>query len=461
MPYIFKSYYSPRKLVFFFGEGLLIFLAVNSVALIYSQNGASTVELSLVLIKTLLFTGIFLLTFYFYDLYDLGEISSVPNIVSRVTQAFGVGCVILASIYYYFPLFNIPTTIFWPGLSAVGLSICLWRIVYDQVINKKMFVQSIIILGTGRMAHDIATELAKRRDSGFNIVHFIGVRSSSYLLPQKVPVTRDVSLLPKLCKQYNVERVVVAIDDRRGHTPIKELMECKFRGIPVEYGINFYEKLTGKIMVKEVNPDWFIFSKGFKKSRFTSKSKQMVESLVACLGLIVVSPIIALSCLLIKFESGGPVFYYQERVGLHGRIFKLIKLRSMYNDAEKDGPVWARADDERVTRYGRFMRKTRIDELPQLINVVLGHMSFVGPRPERPVFVDRLSQAIPYYSFRHNVKPGISGWAQICYPYGASADDALRKLEYDLYYIKYMSLQIDIWVMFQTVKIILFTKGAR
>jgi sugar transferase (PEP-CTERM system associated) len=324
-----------------------------------------------------------------------------------------------------------------------------------------MFAQTVIVVGAGKMAHDIAGELEKRRDAGFKITHFLGSPNPSFPLPPHIPVIADVEQLPRLCKQYDVERVVVAIDDRRGTTPIQQLMDCKFMGFPVEYGINFYEKLTGKILVEKVNPDWIIFSNGFKKSRLTSMSKQVFEFFLALLGLAVASPLIAMSAAIIKWESPGPVFYLQDRVGLHGRKFKLIKLRSMQNDAEKDGPVWAKENDTRVTGFGHFIRKTRIDELPQMLNVLKGDMSFVGPRPERPIFVEKLSQSIPYYSLRHNVKPGISGWAQICYPYGASEKDALRKLEYDLYYIKYMSIQIDFWVIFQTIKTMLFLKGSR
>jgi len=189
--------------------------------------------------------------------------------------------------------------------------------------------------------------------------------------------------------------------------------------------------------------------------------KGVIDIFLALFGLLATLPITIASGIIIRLESPGPIFYFQERVGLHGKPFKLIKFRSMQSDAEKNGPVWAMKNDTRVTRFGLFIRKTRIDELPQMINVLKGDMSFVGPRPERPVFVDQLTQKIPYYSLRHNVKPGISGWAQVCYPYGASEEDALRKLEYDLYYIKYMSLQMDLWVIFQTVKTVLFQKGSR
>lgn len=440
---------------------MLIFLSVNTVYALF--EGIETFLNTIILygFRAFLLTATFQLSLYFFDLYDLGEIQSPPDVAARIIQAFGVGCIVLAFFYYFFPLILIPTHIFWPGFTAVCATVFLWRYLYNHILNKKMFTQTVIIVGTGKMAHDIAIEIERKRDGGFKIMHFLGENPSAFPLPQGIPVTNQVDQLPQLCQDYNIERVVFAMDDRRGKTPIQQLMDCKFMGFPVEYGINFYEKLTGKILVEKVNPDWLIFSSGFKKGRLRLFGKQMFEIFLALFGLLVTLPITLTSALLIWLESPGPVFYLQERVGLHGKPFKLFKFRSMYKDAEKNGPVWAMKDDDRVTRCGSFMRKTRIDELPQMLNVLLGDMSFVGPRPERPVFVDQLAKKIPYYSIRHNVKPGITGWAQICYPYGASEEDALHKLEYDLYYIKYMSPQMDIWVIFQTIKTVFFRKGSR
>lgn len=409
----------------------------------------------------MIFTLVFLLSLYFFDLYDLAETTTPSDVTARAIQAFGFGCIVLAVLYYLFPFFIIPSRIFWPSFIAVSLSVALWRFLYNHILNQKMFAQTVIIIGTGKMASDIAHSLEQQRDAGFKITHFIGTPESDFPLPPNIPIIPDVQELPTLCKRYNIERIVFAVDDRRGKTPIKELMDCKFMGFPIEYGINFYEKLNGKILVEKVNPDWIIYSSGFKKSRLTTISKNTFEFFLALFGLFLAAPIIAISAIIIKLESPGPVFYRQERVGLHGNPFKLIKLRSMRNDAEKNGAVWAMQNDTRITRFGNFIRRTRIDELPQMFNVLMGDMSFVGPRPERPIFVEQLTESIPYYSLRHNVKPGISGWAQICYPYGASEEDALRKLEYDLYYVKYMSIQIDWWVMFQTVKTMLFLKGSR
>jgi len=254
----------------------------------------------------------------------------------------------------------------------------------------------------------------------------------------------------------------VALDEKRGIFPYKQLLNCKVRGINVIDGESFYERVSGKLLVERINPSWLIFSEGFRKSRFVRVSKRIVDFLSAGLLLIIFGLISILTAIAIKLGSPGPVVFSQERVGQDGRVFKIYKFRSMRADAEKlTGPVWATEDDPRITRVGRIIRKLRIDELPQLWNVFKGDMSFVGPRPERPYFVEQLKKKIPYYNERFTVKPGITGWAQVKYPYGASEKDALEKLKYDLYYIKNISLPMDLMVIFQTAKIVLLGRGAR
>ncbi len=461
MPYILKKYYPLRNVFFFLGEGLLIFFSINTVYLFFKGPEVFYSTLALYMMRSFLLTAIFQLAFYFFDLYDLSEDLSAQHIVARVVQAFGAGCIVLALVYYFFPIIVIPTRVLAAGFVAVCASIFLWRFLYNYVLKKKMFAQRVIVLGTGKMAREIADEIGRRRDSGFKIVSFVGDEDPSFSLPVDIPVSGDVDNLPRLCQKYKVERIVVALDNRRGTTPVQKLLLCKSLGFPIEYGITFYEKLAGKILVEKVNPDWFIFSRDFNKGRLLCFCKRFLDVMLSVFGLVVTLPVTLVSCLIIKLESPGPIFYSQERVGELGKVFQVLKFRSMRSDAEKDGPAWALKNDTRVTRYGRIMRNLRIDELPQMWNVLKGDMSFVGPRPERPVFVEKLSGAIPYYSMRYSIKPGITGWAQICYSYGASEEDALRKLEYDLYYIKYMSLQMDLWVVFQTIKTVLFQEGAR
>lgn len=258
-----------------------------------------------------------------------------------------------------------------------------------------------------------------------------------------------------------IDHIIVALDDRRGNMPIAELLECKLQSRMIEDSVSFYEAITGKILVEKVNPAWLIFSDGFACGRMTYLIKRVLDLSLAVFILMASLPVSLLTALLIKLESPGPIFYRQERVGERGKVFSIVKFRSMRQDAERDGAVWASQNDCRVTRIGKFIRKVRIDEIPQIWNVLRGQMSFVGPRPERPVFVEQLVQKLPYYSLRHSAKPGITGWAQICYPYGASEEDALRKLEYDLYYIKNQSIFMDLLIIFRTVKTVLFQKGAR
>lgn len=256
--------------------------------------------------------------------------------------------------------------------------------------------------------------------------------------------------------------LVVAVDDRRDGFPLNELLTCKMQGMTIEDHSTFLEKLTGKLMVENLNPSHLIFSEGFKKSKIMLSMRRSTEIFLSLAGLIILLPIILLVAIVIKIDSPGPALFKQERVGENGRIFNIYKFRSMRNDAEgHTGPIWARENDPRITRVGRHIRKFRIDEIPQLWNVLNGDMSFVGPRPERLYFVEDLTKMIPYYNQRHSVKPGITGWAQIKYPYGASEEDALEKFKYELYYIKYMSPFFDLFILFETVKIVLFGKGAR
>ena len=461
MPFILKKYYPPRNIFFFLGEGFLIFLAVNTVYFLFKGIDVYTAALALYVLRAFLVTLIFQLSLYFFDLYELSGEVSATEVLARIIQAFGTGCVVLGIVYYFVPVILISTRIFWTAYGGICASVFLWRFLYNFVLDRKMFSQPVIVLGAGEMAAKLSNEIETKRDAGYKIAAFVGNENSKFSLPGRIPLVSDVNELPSLCKKYKAEKIVVALDDRRGKTPIRELLQCKLQGVSIAEGITFYEGVTGKILVENVNPAWLIFAEGFRKCTLCSFGKRLLDVVASLFGLLISSPVTLLSALIIKLESPGPIFYTQERVGEKGRVFKVVKFRSMRSDAEKDGPVWAMQNDTRVTRYGNFIRKVRIDEIPQMWNVLKGEMSFVGPRPERPVFVDQLTKTIPYYSLRHSVQPGITGWAQICYPYGASEEDALRKLEYDLYYIKNLSVSMDLWIIFQTIKTVLFQKGSR
>lgn len=443
------------------GEGLLIFSGINLGYFFYKGSVSYTEGVGLYGFRAIVATIVFQLTLYFFDLYDLRKKLSAAESIVRTVQAFGVGCIVLAIIYFLFPVLMISSVIFWHGYAIICLCIFGWRFLYNYVLDRRMFSQPVFVLGSGSMAAEIARDLQDRRDSGYHIVGFVGEGNPACSFFKNIPFFSEPDALIDLCRDYKTQKIVVALDDRRGTTPVKELLACKLAGVSIEDGISFYEGLTGKIIVEKINPAWLIFAEGFKKGRIVAFSKRIIDIFFSLFGLLVTFPVTLISALIIKLESPGGIFYFQERVGEKGKVFNVIKFRSMRADAEKDGPVWAMKNDMRVTRFGAFIRKARIDEIPQMWNVLKGEMSFVGPRPERPIFVEELNAKIPYYSLRHSVKPGITGWAQIFYPYGASEEDALRKLEYDLYYIKNMTFQMDLWIIFQTIKTVLFRKGSR
>lgn len=460
MPYISGRYYPLRRIIFFLGEGVLIFIATYWVNLYVASRMDLPPSQSLELMRSGVVTLVFLLSLYFFDLYDLNVYSSFSLSAPRITQAFGCGCIALAGIYYVIPALIIPTRYFLIGYALICLFLAVWRGAYILLVGRHVFATPILLIGSGELAAKICAELHHQVDASYDVKVVIGEENEALALSHAV-FRRDMENLPEICREYAIEQVVVALDDRRGTTPVKELISCKLDGLEINNGIGFFEELTGKIMVEQVNPDWIIYSPGFSIGRFGGAMKRVTDIILALIGLLLAAPFMLITAIAIKIESPGPVFYLQERVGLRGRVFKVIKFRSMRQDAEKDGAVWAMKNDTRVTRVGAFIRKVRIDELPQLWNVLKGEMSFVGPRPERPIFVTELEEKIPYYSLRHNIMPGVTGWAQVCYPYGASVEDALRKLEYDLYYLKNVSFSMDLWIVFQTVKTVLFGKGAR
>jgi sugar transferase (PEP-CTERM system associated) len=461
MLYLLKKYYPVRKVLFVLGEGLLIFLSINLVYILFSGWEIYRIDCCIDAIRALLVTVIFQVCLYFFDLYDLSVINtSFADWFSRIVQAFGIGCIVLAIFYYLIPDVVISTYIFWTSYILICLAIVLWRLLYFRILNRRLFSVPVVILGTGELAMDIAREIEGKKDSGYMVSAFVGTLPPTYN-PNNAPVLSDSSELQERCRSHNVERIIVALGDRRGKMPVTDLLQCKLQGVEIDEGITFFEAITGKIMVEKVKPGWLIFSEGFRAGRIRLVIKRIMDFVFSVSGILISLPITLLTALCIKLESPGPIFYRQERVGERGRHFSVIKFRSMRQDAEKHGAVWAMENDPRVTRIGSIIRKTRIDEIPQMWNVLKGEMSFVGPRPERPVFVEQLTEKIPYYSLRHAVKPGITGWAQVCYPYGASEEDALRKLEYDLYYIKNMSVFIDLLIVFRTVKTILFRKGSR
>jgi sugar transferase (PEP-CTERM system associated) len=454
---LFSRYVSPRGLTVFGCEILLIF---GSVAIAARAHGAGA-DASLDLWKIALVTGLCQICFYYNDLYDLTVVHSSRELLIRLLQAAGAASIIIALLYLLMPSLNIGNGIFASSLVIFLIAIIAWRLLFNRLAYTSNLEERVLIVGSGTTARTLARQIQHQHDFGYRVVGYVNDQpgGQGLLTPATLGTAED---LPRIVRAHDVDRIVVALSDRRGHLPIAELLEAKLSGIKVEDATTTYERLTGKILIDDLKPSWLIFSDGFVISRWTRFVKRAFDLLLASTGFVLAAPFTLLTALAVYLDSEGPILYCQERVGENGRIFTVYKFRSMCVDAEKAGtPMWAAEDDQRVTRVGRVIRKIRLDELPQLWNVLRGDMSFVGPRPERPFFAEQLSQEIPFYQQRHAVKPGVTGWAQIKYQYGSSVEDAMEKLRYDLYYVKHLSIALDLSIVFDTVKVILFGKGAK
>ena len=348
-------------------------------------------------------------------------------------------------------------------VTAVGVfvgAMLAWRLAFYRFAHDPRLEERILILGAGRSARRLVREIRNRQDYAYRVVGFVE-DADRHGVARSPDVLGDASEIGRLVIDHHVDRIVVSLSDRRGHLPIEDLLRAKLAGVRVEDASTTYERLTGKILLDDLKPSSLVFSDGFRASRLTRTVKRLLDLVLAAAGLVVTAPLMLLTALAIRLESPGAVLYTQDRVGESGLVFTLYKFRSMCPDAEHGTPVWAGQNDRRVTRVGRYIRRARLDELPQLWNVLRGDMSFVGPRPERPYFVERLAAAVPYYVERHSVKPGVTGWAQVKYRYGSSVEDAIEKLRYDLYYIKHQSIVFDLTIALDTVKVILSGKGAQ
>ncbi|RIK91895.1 MAG: sugar transferase [Proteobacteria bacterium] len=379
----------------------------------------------------------------------------------RLTVAMGLGLVLTSVVSYVVRDVGIWRSIFLYALGFAFVGLLISRGVFFRLADREGFKRRVVLLGAGERAKRIAEMEKSVQGANFVCAGVIRLSEAETAIPH-APYIAEISSLLEYVRQAGAEEIVVANEERRGTLPIHDLLVCKMQGVRVSDATTFIEQETGVVDLESVSPSWMIFSDGFVRSgRLDLALKRTFDIIVSVLLLALSLPILAPVALAIKFTSPGPIFYRQERVGQGGRTFQVMKFRSMRADAERAGPQWAQKNDDRVTSIGRIIRLTRIDEIPQIFNVLKGDMSFVGPRPERPVFVAELTRQIPYYEERHQVKPGITGWAQINYPYGASTEDARRKLQYDLYYIKNYSIFLDLLVLIQTLRVILWPEGAR
>lgn len=454
---LFNVYYPTRLLVLLVCEAILVggaFLSAAAylmgpdiyIALVY-QGG---------LLKILGIVAFTLLLSYYFDLYEPQRISVRWEIYFRLLLVLSVLSFVLGVFVYFFPEMDLGPYVLVAGVAVLVFLFFIWRWIYEWITGLPMFRERVYVLGDGEQARTIIQILRTRRDVGMDVVEPVGTEACSGQQERFAADLRSFN-----AAKVSIHRVIVAMEDRRGSMPLRDLLALRLRGVVIEDSRSVIERLSGKLALAGLNPSSLIFTEGFNVRQSLTFGQRLISISVAALGLMIALPLVPFIIIAMHFASPGPILFTQIRVGRKGRPFSIYKFRTMRVDAEANGAVWATKNDSRITPLGRFMRKTRLDEIPQLWNVLRGDMAFVGPRPERPEFVQWLAQEIPYYDLRHMVRPGITGWAQVRYQYGASLDETKQKLEYDLYYIKYRSIGLDLLIIFETVKTILLRRGAQ
>lgn len=460
-------YFPPRLLAMGLGEVLIIggcfvlaaILRLGSAAPFVLRYQRGFLKLGLICV-------VFVFFLYLYDLYESRVFSSGREFVSRTWQALGSATIALGLIYYLYPPLAVGRGIFTLGITSLGFALVGYRSAFLWLSSTQTLRENTLILGDAPLARELAREIQNRSESGLRLVGLVSengwVPGASASQADEPQVVGTIQGLLTLATQQRIRRLIVAMQERRGKLPLNELLRLKAQGITIEDGIDAYESLTGKLAVAGLTPGWVAFADGFSISRLQQICIRLLSLMLALVGLALTAPLMLLLAILIKLDSPGPIFYRQERVGQHGRTFRIIKFRSMYQDCESNtGPVWAKKNDDRTTRVGKWLRRFYLDELPQFFNVLRGDMSLVGPRPERPHFVEQLGQKIPFYDYRHVVRPGATGWGQVNYGYAGSEMSHMERVQYDLFYCKNRSVGLDLLILFQTVKIMLLARGSR
>lgn len=453
--------YVPSSLMVLFLVDVAILYSSISLGMIYSYASVSDLlhESRPLEFQRILFVAVVMISLFTMGLHHRRYIAVQKMVPLRMAASHAMAFMVLIFIFYFVPGTRIWLSALIPATCISFVSLCICRFVFVRAAKVSLFRHPVLIFGAGAQARRIELAEAGGR---IRCVGFVAPEDTSIeVSPQRVIRTRGS--LSELASRYGAAEIVVGLEERRGKVPTDELLACRLQGFWISDFSTFMERESGQVELQSLDPSWLIFSDGFSAQRKIERViKRVFDVLASSLLLAFAIPVSLMTALAIYLEDGGPIFYRQERVGLHGRPFMLLKFRSMKADAESDGVArWASVGDHRVTRVGAFIRKTRVDEIPQVINVLKGEMSFVGPRPERPIIVDELSHSIPFYRYRHMVKPGITGWAQISYPYGASVEDAYQKLKFDLYYIKNYSLVLDFLILIQTIRVVLWPQGAR
>lgn len=462
---IFNQYFSPKIVVLMLLESVFIVLALLCAVRIRLWDDAvafkSYVALPDFVPQAIVFVVTLQVCFYCCDLYNLNALGGRRDRLIALGQALGACYLLLGGIYFAFPDLLLARGILFITVVLIPAFLILSRAALDRAWQAAR-KENVLILGTDRLACAVAREIAQRSDLHIQLVGFISIErtegAESSLAGR--PILGSAEELVSIVGQHRISRIVVALDDRRNALPVSDLVRLRIRGIRVEDATTAVSALTGRVWLETLEPSWFMFSDGFGRSTVTLFLKRVIDLACGMAGLIVSLPVMVAVAIIIRLDSKGPVIYRQRRVGWRGKCFEVLKFRSMRQDAEAGtGAQWATNNDMRVTRVGRFLRDYRLDELPQFINVIRGDMSFVGPRPERPEFVENLRKHISYYDERHTVRPGLTGWAQVSYKYGNSIEDASRKMEYDLFYLKNMSPIFDCAIIFDTIRIVTQGQG--
>jgi sugar transferase (PEP-CTERM system associated) len=463
---LFKVYYPVRTLVLLVGEALIVGLSfvLGTVLTLGPLTGVgdrwlqlnNTLFIEGGYLRILGLTGIVLLLSHGFDLYDSAQLGARLEQAFRLLFVLGLVALVLAGLLFVFPGF-LPRGYsgLW-GVIILTFALFFWRSAYSWLVRQPFLRERVYVLGNGSRAERLVRGLHERTNLGIEVVGWTGNADGE--------LSRDelASHMMSLVRRHRVHRVIVAMPNRRGTLPVEELLALRLAGVKVEEATSWLERISGRIEVEQLYPSWLIFAEGFHFSSFVLGLRQVLNFSAALVGVILSLPLLPFIMLAIKLDSPGPVLYRQKRVGRGGVPFYCYKFRTMRKDAEADtGATWATDDDPRITRAGKFLRASRLDEIPQLWCVLKGDMNFVGPRPERPEFVEWLSKEIPYYGVRHTVRPGITGWAQVQYKYGNTLGDAREKLQYDLFYIKNGSIGLDVVISLQTIKIVLLGRGAK
>jgi sugar transferase (PEP-CTERM system associated) len=460
---LFHAYFPTRTLFLGFSEVCLIAFAF--VAATIARLGRTDASLMLIyeqgFLKIFVLSAVFIVCMYYFDLYDSSILSNRREVLIRLLQVVGTVSIVLACLYYVYPPIELGRGIFLLGLAIVAVILMFWRRLFLAINGLPQFAERVVIFGDAPLGRLLFDELGTRPELGLRIVGQISEDVAESGEPSSVAGAARGDLA-RFVESQQVSRIILAMGERRGRLPVQQLLRLKNRGVIVQDGADLYEAVTGKVPYESLRLGWLLFSTGIETSRLTLALKRTTSFLISALGLSIALPLIPFIGAAIKLNSAGPVFYKQKRVGRDGKLFDCYKFRTMRADAEADtGPTFAADDDPRVNRVGRFLRTARLDEVPQLWNVLKGDMNLIGPRPERPKFVERFNQEIPFYQLRHIIPPGVTGWAQVFYGYGNSIEDAKQKLGYDLFYIKNMSQGLDLLILFHTVKIILLGRGAK